>query len=230
MVQHNRNSDKKVKKKRNFLMDNYGMNLCNRINNQSFPLSMKGIEILPMEEQDISNLLSLSRDPEIWQHYSVDAGNDRVFIDYMMGSLLQKENGKRFPFVVRLKQSGRVIGSTQFLDIQEEHLKLEIGFTWYTKNDRSKGINEVCKYLLLKLCFEVLGLRRVQFKTNENNLTSRHALLKIGTSFEGILRNDIVGFTGSKRNSAYYSIIEEEWPKVKQHLEQLIESKSQTWT
>lgn len=205
------------------------MNLCSRINSQSFPLSMKGIEILPMEEQDISSLLSVSRDPEIWQHYAVDAGNDRVFIDNMMSSLLLKESGKRFPFVVRLKNSGRIIGGTQFLDIQEEHLKLEIGFTWYTKNDRSKGINEVCKYLLLQLCFDVLGLRRVQFKTNENNLASRHALMKIGATFEGILRNDMVGYTGSKRNSAYYSIIEDEWPEVKQHLEQLINNKPQTW-
>jgi RimJ/RimL family protein N-acetyltransferase len=70
------------------------------------------------------------------------------------------------------------------------------------------------------------GAYRVQFKTDENNLRSRKAILKIGAQFEGVLRNDMIRDNGTKRNSAYYSIIEQEWPSAKLKLKQLISLKA----
>lgn len=83
-------------------------------------------------------------------------------------------------------------------------------------------VNTECKLLLLRFCFEELRTVRVQLKTNEKNMRSRRAIEKIGGRYEGILRNDLIGDNGIPRNSAYFSIIDTEWPEVKRKLEQLL--------
>ena len=99
---------------------------------------------------------------------------------------MERGNGTQFPFIIFHKLENRIIGSTRFLDIQEKHLKLEIGWTWLDPNYWGTAINLECKLLLLTFCFETLKTTRVQFKTDENNLRSRKAIEKIGGQFEGI--------------------------------------------
>jgi RimJ/RimL family protein N-acetyltransferase len=77
-------------------------------------------------------------------------------------------------------------------------------------------VNLECKLLLLTYCFEVLKTRRVQIKTDENNLRSRKAIEKIGGQFEGILRKDRIKENGVSRSAAYYSIIDDEWETARQ--------------
>jgi RimJ/RimL family protein N-acetyltransferase len=123
------------------------------------------------------------------------------------------------------KQTGKIIGSTRFMDIQSRHKKLEIGWTWLHPDYWATAVNPECKLLLLDYCFETLRTSRVQLKTDENNLRSRKAIEKIGGHFEGILRNDMIKENGIKRNSASFSIIEEEWPVTRVRLIRLLEKK-----
>ena len=143
----------------------------------------------------------------------------------LASGLSEKEARTQFPFVIRHKLSGGLVGSTRFLDIQSSHRKLEIGSTWLIPEYWATSVNLECKLLLLTYCFEKLNAFRVQLKTDENNIRSRKAIEKIGGVFEGILRNDMIRDNGTKRNSAYYSIIEEEWILKRKNLEKLLKEK-----
>jgi RimJ/RimL family protein N-acetyltransferase len=81
------------------------------------------------------------------------------------------------------------------------------------------AINTECKYLLLGYAFDALGADRVEFKTDALNRASRAALLRIGATEEGILRHHLITASGRVRDSVYYSILAEEWPRVRMDLE-----------
>jgi RimJ/RimL family protein N-acetyltransferase len=109
-----------------------------------------------------------------------------------------------------------------FHNIFPEYRKLEIGWTWYHPDYWRTGYNRECKLLLLSYCFEVLNTIRVQFVTDENNLRSYNAILGIGATFEGVLRNERIRANGAYRNTAVFSIINSEWQMVKTKLEAAI--------
>jgi RimJ/RimL family protein N-acetyltransferase len=119
------------------------------------------------------------------------------------------------PFVVRSANDGRVLGSTRFLSLQLDHLCAEIGWTWYARSTWGTGVNVETKLLLLGHAFETAGLRRVEFKTDARNERSRGALTALGAQFEGIFRKHRVLPGGGVRDSAYYSVIDDEWPAVR---------------
>ena len=108
------------------------------------------------------------------------------------------------------------------MDIQPTHKKLEIGWTWLHPDYWTTKLNLECKYLLLTYCLEQIEAFRVQLKTDENNIRSRKAIVKIGGQFEGIIRNDMIRDNGTKRNSAYFSIIDSDWPMIKINLALLL--------
>ena len=108
------------------------------------------------------------------------------------------------------------------MDIHPKDRKLEIGWTWLHPDYWATAINPECKLLLLTYCFETLKTIRVQLKTSDINLRSRKAIEKIGGKFEGVLRKDRIRDNGVPRNSAYFSIIEEEWESAKKNLEKLL--------
>ena len=126
-------------------------------------------------------------------------------------------NSTRFATVDQ--DSGRAIGSTRFMSIVPEHRRLEIGWTWVAPAWQRTGANREAKLLMLGHAFDTLGCRRVEFKTDSLNEPSRTALLGIGARFEGIFRNHMVMPDGRMRHSAYYSVIDDEWPAVRAGLE-----------
>ena len=123
------------------------------------------------------------------------------------------------PFAVLDAATGEPIGSTRFLEIRLEHLRVEIGWTWMARRVWGRGHNVETKLLLLTHALERVGCRRVEFKTDARNERSRGALLALGATFEGILRKHMVVRDGAPRDSAYYSVIDGEWPAVKRHLQ-----------
>jgi RimJ/RimL family protein N-acetyltransferase len=134
--------------------------------------------------------------------------------------MLQRQaRGTDLPFAVIFKQNGRAIGATRYLEIRPEHHGLEIGGTWYGVNYQRTVVNTECKYLLLRHAFETLGCIRVQFKADSRNERSIRALERIGAVREGMLRNHMILADGTIRHSVYFSIIESEWPAVKERLE-----------
>jgi len=116
------------------------------------------------------------------------------------------------------KNNGDIIGSTRYYNVQPEHRRLEIGYTWYAKKYQRTGVNTECKYLLLQYAFENLNCIAVQFLTNWYNLPSRAAIARLGAKQDGVLRNHRLNADGSYRDTVVFSITEQEWTSVKKSL------------
>ncbi len=198
--------------------------MSNWVKNNTF-LTGEIIELLPLEKDHFDELEKISKDKRIWEFYVFDGADSDKFLKALDNALIEKEQGTQFPFVIFHKIDKKIIGSTRLMDIQLNHKKLEIGWTWLHPDYWATEVNLECKLLLLSFCFEKLNTLRVQLKTDENNLRSRKAIEKIGAKYEGILRNDMLRDNGSNRNSAYYSIISNEWESVKNMLTKLYKNK-----
>jgi len=196
------------------------------------PSTLKGesVDLLPLEKEHFEELFVAASDKKLWEYIPLNCSNKDTFNSAYTAALDEREMGNQYPLVVYHKPTKKLIGSTRFLDIQPKDLKLEIGWTWIVANYWATEINFECKLLLLTHAFDVLKARRVQLKTDENNLRSRKAIEKIGARFEGILRKDKIKENGLSRNSAYFSIIDNEWEEVKQKLIGKLEEKKKALT
>jgi RimJ/RimL family protein N-acetyltransferase len=186
-------------------------------------LTGKTVDLLPLNPGFFPVLSSIAINKKIWQFFPVDGSKPETFANLLTAAMDAKAIGTQYPFVIFHKTQNKIIGSTRLMDIQKQHRKLEIGSTWLIPEFWGTSVNLECKLLLLTFCFEKLGTSRVFLKTDENNIRSRKAILKIGADFEGILRNDMIRENNTKRNSAYYSFIEEEWKTKKARLKSLLE-------
>ncbi|MCY8517526.1 GNAT family N-acetyltransferase [Bacillus atrophaeus] len=180
------------------------------------------VQIVPMEKRHIEGLYDISKHENMWTHLPKTIRTLEEMESFVEEALIEQENGRQCPFVILLRQTGKVIGSTRFLDISDKSRNLEIGWTWLTPSVWGSNINTECKYLLLKYCFEELNVIRVQFKTDEQNLRSQKAIERIGGIREGVLRNHMIRKDGSYRNSVFYSIIKSEWEITKNKLEKML--------
>src|SRR5437763_429606 len=122
-------------------------------------------------------------------------------------------------------KDGQVVGSTSYLIWEPQHLRVEIGNTWMHPSLWNTGANVEAKYLLLRHAFE-LGVRRVEFKTDAKNERARRALAALPAELEGIHRKHMVVRGGERRDSAWYAVIDDDWPEVKAALERRLEGKS----
>src|SRR4051812_24384298 len=134
-------------------------------------------------------------------------------------ALADAADGSQVPFATIDQASNRPVGSTRYLNIEPAHRRVEIGWTWIAPRWQRSAINTEAKLLMMRHAFDKLGALRVEFKTDSLNEQSRNALLGIGAVEEGTLRNHMVTQGGRRRHSVYFSVIEEEWPRVRQHLE-----------
>ena len=192
----------------------------------TYPTTLTGkiVELVSLERKHFPELLTLAKDRKIWEYYPYDGSDPVRLQDILDTALVERENGTQFPFVIFHKADNKIIGSMRFMDVKVTHKKLEIGTTWLHPEYWGTKVNLECKLLLLTFCFETLQAQRVQLRTDENNIRSRKAIEKIGGQFEGILRNDMLKDNNTRRNSAYYSIIEEEWKEKKMKLTKLFQS------
>ena len=122
-------------------------------------------------------------------------------------------------------------GSTRFGSIDRANPRVEIGWTWIGRPFQRSHVNTEAKYLMLRHAFEVWDCRRVELKTHVMNERSRNAMLRIGCTFEGVLRNYQTSDRGVTRDTAMFSIIDREWPEVKARLERMMlrDSKASTF-
>jgi N-acetyltransferase len=119
-------------------------------------------------------------------------------------------------------REGVVVGSTSFLSLVPEFLRVEIGNTWLHPDAWGTGANTEAKYLQMRQAFEVAGMRRVEFKTDEKNERARAALAALPAEFEGVHRKHMIVRGGERRDSAWYAVIDDDWPRVKAALEERI--------
>ncbi len=121
-------------------------------------------------------------------------------------------------WVARCVRSGQAVGHSAIFDIRRAHRTLEIGHTWYGEAFRGTWVNPACKLLMLGCVFETWEAVRVQLKCDARNATSRAALVKLGAVYEGTLRSNFILPDGTRRNTAYFSLLPEEWPPVREKL------------
>jgi RimJ/RimL family protein N-acetyltransferase len=135
-------------------------------------------------------------------------------------TLAEQERGESVAFATVERGSGRVIGSTRFMNIDRANRRVEIGSTWLAPAWQRTAVNTEAKYLMLRHAFEAWQCFRVELKTDALNQKSRNAILRIGAKEEGTLRRHVVTWTGRVRDSVYFSILDSEWPEVKAKLEE----------
>lgn len=132
--------------------------------------------------------------------------------------LALRAKGDMLPFTVISKSTGKAVGMTTYMNIDAVNRRLEIGSTWYCPSVQRSSVNTECKLLLLAHAFEQLNCIAVEFRTHVINMQSRRGIERIGAKFDGILRAHMVMENGTIRDTACYSILAQEWPTVKAHL------------
>ena len=186
------------------------------------PITLRGthIRLEPMRPGHAAALLEAGREPEIWEWMPARPVTPQAMDAWLARASQAEGQGREYPFVVNRMTDGRVIGSTRYLEVQEDDRTLEIGWTWYTPDAWGGVVNPEAKYLLMRHAFEDWRAIRVALKTDVKNVHSQAAIKKLGARFEGTLRNQRIRPDGSYRDTAIFSIIESEWPGVKARLEQ----------
>jgi RimJ/RimL family protein N-acetyltransferase len=180
------------------------------------------VVVEPLAREHFEGLIDAAQEGEIFTWFPTDvAASPATVRAWLDGALVDQH---RITYAILDAGTRQPVGSTSFLEIRPEHLRAEIGFTWHTPRVWGTGVNVETKLLLLGHAFEHVGLRRVEFKTDARNGRSRGALLALGATFEGIFRKHMVVRDGGVRDSAYYSVIDDDWPAVKAGLERRLRS------
>jgi RimJ/RimL family protein N-acetyltransferase len=174
--------------------------------------------------------LRLEHAPLLWNAVKNDLDETFRWLPYPMAkpedfqtvvekALAELQRGESVPFATIERASGRVIGSTRYMNIDVANRKVEIGSTWIAPAWQRSAINTEAKFLMIRHAFEDWGCLRVELKTDSLNQKSRHAILRIGAKEEGTLRQHMITYTGRLRDTVYFSILDQEWPGVKKRLE-----------
>jgi N-acetyltransferase len=190
------------------------------------PITLTGshVRLEPLSEEHVPDLAAVGCDDRIWEFLVYGKiRTEKEMRGWVQEMLFRQSQGKDLPFSVINLESGRAIGATRFMEIEPLHRRLEIGGTWYGLEYQRTAANTECKYLLLTHAFETLGCIRVQFKTDSRNIRSQKAIERLGAVKEGILRNHMITPEGFVRHSVHYSIIDSEWPLVKDRLAKILE-------
>jgi RimJ/RimL family protein N-acetyltransferase len=182
------------------------------------PIVLEGrvVRLEPLRLEHAEDLAAVACDEDIWRYMPLrtprSVGDVRVMIE---DALTRAGDGSEVPFATVVRESGRAVGSTRYIDIRRAHRGLEIGWTWIGREWQRTAVNTECKLLMLEHAFEALGAVRVQLKTDARNVRSQRAIERIGAQREGVLRAHMILPDGFVRDSVMYGITADEWPRVK---------------
>ena len=193
------------------------------------PVILEGhhVRLEPMSPAHEESLIAAAGDGELWNSTVTIVPSRATIAAYIASALNAQAQGRELPFVIIQKSSGQVVGSTRFFHIEQDHRRVEIGYTWLSVSAQRTAVNTEAKLLLLAHAFERLRCIRVEFVTDVLNQQSRTAILRLGAKQEGVLRNHMVMPSGRYRDSVCFSIIETEWPEVKARLEAKLGQKAE---
>ena len=178
---------------------------------QEYILENHVVLLRPLVETDVRYLEPFAAsEPELWR-FSLTSAADIGMKSYINQAIRTRNEGKEYAFIVFDKRQGKYAGSTRFYDIQPSADNVQLGFTWYGKDFQGTGLNKHCKYLMLEFAFEVLKVRRVEFRADFENKRSIAAMTSIGCTIEGIMRSNGYKADGTRRDSIILSILSEEW-------------------
>lgn len=181
-------------------------------------LEGRHIRLEPLSLAHLDRLWEVASDQDLWRWMPTQVHTPAALRIYIEEALLGQTQGTTTPFTTVERESGRVIGSTRYGNIDRAHRRMEIGWTWLGREWQRTAANTEAKYLMLHHAFETLGCVRVELKTDALNDRSRKAILRLGAKEEGTLRHHMITSSGRVRDTVYYSIIEGEWTEVKREL------------
>lgn len=180
------------------------------------------VRLEPLTLDHLPALEAVAFDPTIWRYMIFTVRTPGDLRTWVQTALDAEAAGTAQPWVTLRKSTDggtdEVIGCTRFLDINPIHRTTELGFTWITPAWRGTRVNTEAKLLQLSYAFDTLGFNRVAFKTHVANQRSQAAIRAIGGIYEGTFRNHLIMPDGSTRDSAWFSIIRQDWPEVKDML------------
>jgi RimJ/RimL family protein N-acetyltransferase len=177
------------------------------------------VRLEPMTRAHEDGLWEASRDERTWAWLSILQPATREELAAYVGEALENAAaGLELPLVTIRREDGRVVGSTRYLALRPEHRSVEIGWTWLHPDAWGSGINVEAKLLMLEHAFERMGCLRVELKTDARNERSRGAMAALPAQFEGVHRKSMLVRGGQRRDSAWYSVIDDEWPEVRANL------------
>jgi RimJ/RimL family protein N-acetyltransferase len=177
-----------------------------------------GVGLIPLESAHVPGLYQAGKDPELWRFVPFAVGSESDMHRYVSLALADRDRGECFPFTIRSQADGRILGSSRYYALSPQNRNLEIGYTWLDPSVWRTAVNSECKLLLLRHAFEALGCVRVALRTDFRNLRSRNAIARLGAKQEGILRKHMILPDGYIRDTVYFSITDEEWPRVESDL------------
>ena len=177
------------------------------------------VRLEPLARRHERGLFEVAGDARIWRWMPYDPSESQeTFHAWLEDALAASEAGTEGAFATVYASTGEPVGSTRYLALRPEHRVLEIGWTWLAPAYWQTGANVEAKLLMLEHAFTDLGCLRVEFKTDASNGRSRAAIAALPAQFEGVFRKHMLVRGGERRDSAYYSIIDDEWPEVRQEL------------
>ena len=188
------------------------------------PITLVGkyARLEPLSENHLPDLQTASADGELWKLWYTGVPQPVDMAANIEFRLAQREKGAMMPSVVRRLADNKIVGCTTFANINPEHRRVEIGYTWYAKSAQRTPINTEIKLMMLAYAFEEKKCIAVEFYTHWFNHQSRAAIERLGAKLDGVLRNHRIGADGEFRDTCAYSIISNEWPAVKVHLRHLL--------
>lgn len=182
-------------------------------------LASPSILLRPLAPDDGPALVAAASDGALWNLPFTVVPSAATVEAYLATALQGIAAGTVWPFAIVDARGGGVIGSTRFWKIDRINRKLEIGHTWLSASWQGTLANTQAKCLLLTQAFDTMACVRVQFTTDVLNERSQRAIERLGAVREGVVRHERIMPDGRKRDSVRYSIIDTEWPQVRERLQ-----------
>jgi len=182
-------------------------------------LEGNGIRLEALAESHISDLAIAAADGKLWELWFTSVPEPEQVPAYVAEAFEGQRDGHMLAWAVRDLGSDKIIGSTRYHDIVAEIDRVEIGYTWYSASWQRSHVNTTCKLLLLSHAFETLKCKVVGLRTDNFNFVSQRAIAALGAKKDGVIRHHRARRDGTVRDTVMFSILENEWPDVKRHLE-----------
>ena len=182
-------------------------------------LEGRGVRLEPLAREHEQGLAEAAQDGRLWELFYTSVPEPEKTRAYIDTALEGQSNGHMLPWVVRESSSGKIVGTTRYHDIIAAVDRVEIGWTWYAERFQRSHVNTACKLLLFAHAFEALGCKVVGLRTDNFNFRSQRAIEALGAKKDGVIRHHWPRRNGSIRDTVMYSILVEEWPDVRRHLE-----------
>jgi RimJ/RimL family protein N-acetyltransferase len=183
----------------------------------NFNLVLKSDRILlrPLKRSDLEKFIGLTNNKDMWKYFTSDLSNEHELKKWVEQAVEDMNNKTRLTFSIIDQKNDSIIGTTSFGNISHKDKRIEIGWTWISRDYQGKGVNDQVKLMMLRYCFEELKIERVEFKTDVLNTYARDALLRIGAKEEGVLRSHTLMTNNRRRDTIFYSILKHEWEEIK---------------